>query len=71
MNRINPKRTLAVLLVAAALSAAALAKPPALDVSIGGGRAHALISLGFASVGIAFETGHDCPKSNGCTGTLL
>lgn len=71
MNRIKPRRMLALLLVASALCTAALANPPALDVSMGGGSAHALVSLGFASVRIAFEIGHDCPKSNGCTRTLL
>ena len=63
----------AVLLAAFACATAAFSgKPKAvLDVAVGRDGGHALLSLGFASVRFAFDSGQGCSNSNACAGTLL
>ena len=63
----------AVLLGLFACAALAFGGKPraALDVTVRAQSGHALVSLGFASIRVAFDFGHDCPESNACTGTLL
>lgn len=56
-------------LIAAAcgLMMVAPAWQPAIDVAVHANHGgHALLRLGAASVSIAFDSGHECPKSNGC-----
>jgi hypothetical protein len=60
-------RARALLLIAGAVAMVALARPAALDIGIGPGRARALVTLGFASIRIAFDSGQDCPKTDGRT----
>ncbi|TGX54264.1 hypothetical protein E5A73_09150 [Sphingomonas gei] len=59
----------------AALACALLAfsgKPQAaLDVAVRQSRGHALVRLGFATVSVAFDFGHDCPNSDACAGSIL
>jgi hypothetical protein len=67
----NKKMPVFVLL-ALALAFAAAAPRPQLDLGFVAGKGgHALLSLGFASVKLAFDSGHECPNPNGCEGAML
>ncbi len=67
----NKKMPVFVLL-ALALAMAASAPRPHLDLEFVKGRGgHALLSLGFASIKLAFDSGHKCPNPNGCEGVML
>ena len=59
-------------LLAVALATTAIAPRPHLDLGFVKGKGgHALLSLGFASVKLAFDSGHKCSNPNGCEGALL
>lgn len=63
----------AVLLGALASVALAFSGKPqaAFDLTVRAHSGHALLSVGFASIRLAFDFGQECPDSNACTGTLL
>jgi hypothetical protein len=63
----------AVLLAALASGLVAFAgKPQAtLEVALREQGGHALLRLGFATVSIAFDSGHACPNSHACAGPIL
>ncbi|NIJ20752.1 hypothetical protein FHS95_002444 [Sphingomonas naasensis] len=63
----------AVLLGALASAAMAFSgKPQAVfDLTVRAHGGHALLSIGFASISLAFDFGHECSKSNACAGALL
>ncbi|MBO9623674.1 MAG: hypothetical protein J7500_13285 [Sphingomonas sp.] len=61
-----------MLLAAFACTALAMLRVPAtaLDVSVTRNGAWALLRIGFATVRIAFDSGQECSKSNGCGAPL-
>lgn len=69
----TPNKKMPVLvLLAVALAMAAAAPRPQLDLGFVAGKGgHAMLSLGFASVKLAFDSGHDCSNPNGCEGVML
>ncbi|RYD55873.1 MAG: hypothetical protein EOP60_05705 [Sphingomonadales bacterium] len=59
-------------LLALALAMAAAAPCPHLDLGFQNGKGgHAEFAFGFASVKLAFDSGHKCSNSNGCEGAML
>ena len=67
----NKKMPVFVLL-ALALAMAAATPRPQLDLRFVKGKgSHAMLSLGFASIKLAFDSGHKCSNSNGCAGAML
>ncbi|RYD87904.1 MAG: hypothetical protein EOP61_34670 [Sphingomonadales bacterium] len=59
-----------LLTLAAALTSVSPRPQVNLDLG-GGGKGHALISLGFASIKLAFDFGHECSNSDSCGGAEL
>jgi hypothetical protein len=59
-------------LLALALAIAAGAPRPRLDLGFAARKGgHALLSLGFASIKLAFDFGHRCSNPDGCSGAIL
>lgn len=67
-----PKNKMPVfVLLAVALALAAAAPRPQFDMAfVRGQGGHAVISLGFASIKLAFDSGHKCSNSNGCEAVM-
>lgn len=58
--------------VAAALAVAGATRAPAhVDIAIAATGTRALVRIGFATVSVAFDSGQDCPKADGCGGAAL
>ncbi|AJP72160.1 hypothetical protein [Sphingomonas hengshuiensis] len=58
-------------IVLAALLVVALARPvapAALEIGVQAHAVDARLRIGFASIAIAFDSGHYCPESDGCAG---
>lgn len=68
----TPKNKMPGLVLLAMVFAIAAATPrPQLDMAfVNGQSGHAILSLGFASVKLAFDFGHKCSNSNGCEGVM-
>ena len=60
------ERAMLLIAIAAAVLAVARGPAPVLDVTVTNERAGAMLRIGFASVRIMFDSGRDCPDSNGC-----
>ena len=67
----SPRKNLTLLLLAGACACAALSPraPLGLDIAVEGSRSsHATVSLGFATLKLAFDSGQQCPNSDTCQG---